>query len=330
MIVIASRSSTTARVSRNVRSAAGRCGADHGEHGQREGDVGGGRDRPAGEVPGGAGVDRDVDQRRAATMPPTAAATGSAARRGSRRSPATNSRLSSSPATKKKIASSPSAAHWRQREVQVQRGRADRGARDSGGVGRAPRASSPRRARAPPRRPAAGAADGLGAQDRRRSGGPRASCRGRTAGSRDAGRGGHGAPRRVDDRTADQTSRHTAQHLTGVKDVAPHTPLMLRVAGASALTRTPCRPHCVASSRVRATTAGQLVGISCAAANETWNRAHQMLTLDRSVEVDVGRDRVVRAADVALQIAEVDVAAVVEHRPARGARLYRGVREPHL
>src|SRR5829696_1845392 len=33
------------------------------------------------------------------------------ARRGSRRSPATNSRLSSSPATKKKIARSPSAAH---------------------------------------------------------------------------------------------------------------------------------------------------------------------------------------------------------------------------
>ena len=43
-------------------------------------------------------------------MPPTAAATGSAARRGSRRSPATNSRLSSRPATKKKIASRPSAA----------------------------------------------------------------------------------------------------------------------------------------------------------------------------------------------------------------------------
>ena len=46
-----------------------------------------------------------------ATIPPTAAATGSAARRGSRRSPATISRLSSRPATKKKIASSPSAAH---------------------------------------------------------------------------------------------------------------------------------------------------------------------------------------------------------------------------
>ncbi len=45
------------------------------------------------------------------TIPPTAAAIGSAARAGSRRSPATNSRLSSSPTTKKKIASSPSAAH---------------------------------------------------------------------------------------------------------------------------------------------------------------------------------------------------------------------------
>jgi hypothetical protein len=44
-------------------------------------------------------------------MPPSAAAIGSAARAGSRRSPATNSRLSSSPTTKKKIANSPSAAH---------------------------------------------------------------------------------------------------------------------------------------------------------------------------------------------------------------------------
>src|ERR1700694_3027061 len=44
-------------------------------------------------------------------MPPMAAAIGSAARVGSRRSPATNSRLSSSPTTKKKIANRPSAAH---------------------------------------------------------------------------------------------------------------------------------------------------------------------------------------------------------------------------
>ena len=45
------------------------------------------------------------------TMPPIAAAIGSAARAGSRRSPATNSRFSSRPTTKKKIARSPSAAH---------------------------------------------------------------------------------------------------------------------------------------------------------------------------------------------------------------------------
>ena len=44
------------------------------------------------------------------TIPPIAAAMGSAARAGSRRSPATNSRLSSTPTTKKKIASRPSAA----------------------------------------------------------------------------------------------------------------------------------------------------------------------------------------------------------------------------
>ena len=46
-----------------------------------------------------------------AIIPPTAAATGTTARCGSRRSPATNSRLSSNPATKKKIANNPSPAH---------------------------------------------------------------------------------------------------------------------------------------------------------------------------------------------------------------------------
>ncbi|SKT57178.1 Uncharacterised protein [Mycobacteroides abscessus subsp. abscessus] len=44
------------------------------------------------------------------SIPPTAATIGSAARPGSRKSPATNSRLSSTPTTKKKIASSPSVA----------------------------------------------------------------------------------------------------------------------------------------------------------------------------------------------------------------------------
>ena len=68
-------------------------------------------------------------------MPPSAATTGSAARRGSRRS-ATNSRLSSSPATKKKMASSPSLAHVPRRQVQVKGLRADGGvAQSSVGVG---------------------------------------------------------------------------------------------------------------------------------------------------------------------------------------------------
>jgi len=45
-----------------------------------------------------------------AAMPPTAAAMGSAALRGSRSCPVTNSRLSSSPTTKKKMARMPSLA----------------------------------------------------------------------------------------------------------------------------------------------------------------------------------------------------------------------------
>ena len=67
-------------------------------------------------------VDGDEDQRRP-TMPPTAATIGSAARRGSRRSPATNSRLSSRPTTKKKIASSPSAAQAPRRRSRCRPGR---------------------------------------------------------------------------------------------------------------------------------------------------------------------------------------------------------------
>ena len=58
-------------------------------------------------------------------MPPTAARIGSAARRGVRRSPATNSRLSSSPTTKKKIASRPSAAHAPSDRSRCSAGRAD-------------------------------------------------------------------------------------------------------------------------------------------------------------------------------------------------------------
>ena len=95
--------------------------ADDGEHGQGERDVGGGRDGPA---------PQRVARRRpapATTATKTSAGTatphsrgrrrGRAALAGSRRSPTTNSRLSSSPATKKKIASRPSAAHWPEGEV---------------------------------------------------------------------------------------------------------------------------------------------------------------------------------------------------------------------
>ena len=46
-------------------------------------------------------------------MPPSAAAIGSAARRSSRSSPTTISRLTSSPTTKKKIAIRPSLTQWR-------------------------------------------------------------------------------------------------------------------------------------------------------------------------------------------------------------------------
>ena len=80
------------------------------------------------------------------TIPPTAATTGSAARRGSRRSPATNSRLSSRPATKKKIASSPSAAQVPRVRSRCSDARPDREVAQVV-VGVRPAACSPRPAR---------------------------------------------------------------------------------------------------------------------------------------------------------------------------------------
>jgi hypothetical protein len=47
-------------------------------------------------------------------------------------------------------------------------------------------------------------------------------------------------------------------------------------------------------------------------------------------KVHVLRDRVVRAANVALEVAEVDVMAVVEHPPPGGSLHDRGVGQPHL
>ena len=112
MTVIASRSSTTASVSRNVRSAVGRCVDTTASTASAKAmSVAVGTAQPV-EVLGMPAPTLIATKIAAGTtMPPTAAAIGSAARAGSRRSPATNSRLSSTPTTKKKIASSPSAAH---------------------------------------------------------------------------------------------------------------------------------------------------------------------------------------------------------------------------
>ena len=110
MMVIASRSSTTARVNRNVRNAAGRwveMTARTATANAISVAVGMAQPRVA-SAPAPAVKAAKISA--GTTMPPMAAAIGSAARRGSRRSPATNSRLSSRPTTKKKIASSPSAA----------------------------------------------------------------------------------------------------------------------------------------------------------------------------------------------------------------------------
>jgi hypothetical protein len=112
IMVIANKSSTTARLSRKVRNGAGRWLLITANTASANAmSVATGIAHPWSASPP---VSRLISTNSAAgtTMPPTAAATGKAAWRGSRRSPATNSRLSSSPATKKKIASRPSAAHW--------------------------------------------------------------------------------------------------------------------------------------------------------------------------------------------------------------------------
>jgi hypothetical protein len=110
MTTMARRSSTTARVSRNVRSAVGRWVLITARTARAKAmSVADGMAQPR-RTPSGPPRLNNTKKNAGTAMPPTAAATGRAARRGSRRSPATNSRLSSSPATKKKIASRPSAA----------------------------------------------------------------------------------------------------------------------------------------------------------------------------------------------------------------------------
>ena len=112
--VIASRSSTIASASRNVRRPAGRwVDTTASTANENAISVAIGIAQPR-LVPEAAFTARNNSA--GTTIPPRAAATGTAARLGSRRSPTTNSRLSSRPARKKNKANSPSAAHsWRLR-----------------------------------------------------------------------------------------------------------------------------------------------------------------------------------------------------------------------
>ena len=138
-------------------------------------------------------------------MPPTAAATGRAARAGSRRSPATNSRLSSRPATKKKIASRPSAAQVARVRSRCSDARPDPQRREVG-VGLRPGGVRPDqgdRGGADEQ----GAADGLPAQHVADPG-----CRARSRGRTDEGGSWMASGSASSD--ADQTSRHTGGHRT--------------------------------------------------------------------------------------------------------------------
>ena len=149
MMVTASRSSTTARVSRNVRRAVGRWVPMTASTARANAmSVAVGMAQPPRASPPAPGIDREVDQRRERPSRRRRPAIGSAARRGSRRSPATNSRLSSRPTTKKKIASRPSAAHVpRLRSRWSAAGPTRRSTQRL--VRAAPRASWPRPGRAP-------------------------------------------------------------------------------------------------------------------------------------------------------------------------------------
>src|SRR6478609_4669775 len=114
MIVMATRSSTTARVSRNERSADGRCVLITARTARAKAmSVAVGTAHPRSTSPPTGPTAREVTAKSTAgrATPHRAAAIGSAALAGSARSPTTNSRLSSTPATKKNTASSPSDAH---------------------------------------------------------------------------------------------------------------------------------------------------------------------------------------------------------------------------
>jgi hypothetical protein len=112
MMVIAMRSSTTARVRRNERSADGRCVAMTARTARANAmSVAVGIAQPRNTSPSPPASPAVTAYSRAGrTTPQAAAAMGSAALLRSERSPATNSRLSSIPATRKNTASRPSAA----------------------------------------------------------------------------------------------------------------------------------------------------------------------------------------------------------------------------
>jgi hypothetical protein len=112
MIVIAMRSSTTARVSRNDLSAEGSDEPMTARTASAKAmSVAVGIAQPLVASPSAPSTTTVARKTRAGkTTPLTAANTGTAALARVRRSPTRNSRLSSSPATKKKMASRPSAA----------------------------------------------------------------------------------------------------------------------------------------------------------------------------------------------------------------------------
>ncbi len=109
MIMIAIRSSTTANVNRNTRRAPGRCDPTRARTATAKAiSVAVGIAHPL--LSSGEPATTIMKIPAGTITPPTAATTGISAVLNLRRSPATNSRLSSRPTRKKKMASRPSAA----------------------------------------------------------------------------------------------------------------------------------------------------------------------------------------------------------------------------
>ena len=204
---MASRSSTTANVSRNVRSPLGRCELITARTATAKAmSVAVGIAQPR-AVPSPALI--ATNSSAGSSMPPTAAATGSAARRGSRSSPATNSRLSSRPGHEEEDRQQAVGGPCAQAQVEVQCSGADRHRR-------AGRSTSWTRASCPDQCDRGAddqqqPTDRLGAQHLRDPRGLQERAPARTAGrgsGRSRGHGGSGS-----ERSADQTSRRTSADL---------------------------------------------------------------------------------------------------------------------